>query len=65
MNLFAWLAADEIRAARMEGYRDGMRAVAFSLRQRARQELPGREKERDVLRAAADAVEDACREAGR
>ncbi len=57
-----WLAADEIEAALIQGYRDGMASAAASIRRAASKEPAGRERERKVLWAVAGGIDDALAE---
>lgn len=57
--LLRWLAAREIEAARVAGFRDGMAVCVRMLRNAAAREGDGRERERDVLLAVAEGVNDA------
>lgn len=57
-----WMARREIAAAQLAGFIDGVEAAARSIRNIAAKEGPGREKQRDVLLAAADGLDDTVKE---
>ncbi len=53
-----WLAAEQIADARIAAFKDGLAAAARVIRRRANAETPDRDRERNVLIAVAEGIED-------
>lgn len=57
-----WLAADEIKAARIQGYREGMASVSASIRRTAAKDPAYGEGAKKAVLAIAGGIDDALAE---